>query len=218
MLQPRKRVDLFPYIFREWINKYPHDNVFMHYHGAAKGDLGNDIEYIAHYYGVDNRLILTSKELSVSNPLPVERLKFVYSAANVYLQICTIEGWGLPLHEAMACKTAAIVPEYSAMQDWCKGGAYFVGVDKMPWFNPNNIDTLHTFIDVDQTVEALEFMYQNKETRDAWAQKAYDHARQPKYMWKDIGKKFHAVFEGTLNAHYTMDTELWKKLQTQLKI
>lgn len=90
--QPRKRVDLFPYIFRKWINKYPHDNVYMHYHGAVKGDLGNDIEYISHYFGVDDRLILTSRELSVTNPLPIERLKFVYSAPDVYLQICAVEG------------------------------------------------------------------------------------------------------------------------------
>lgn len=118
----------------------------------------------------------------------------------------------------MACKTPAIVPNYSAMQDWCNGGVQFVGVSDMPWFNPNNIDTEHRFIDVDQTVETLESMYQNKDARLEWGEKAYTHARQSKYMWKEIGKKFQKVFESTLAQNYTMDSELWKKLQSQLKI
>lgn len=203
---------------RKWLDKYPHDNVYMHYHGAPKGDLGNDIEYISHYYGVDSRLILTSREIGVSNPLPIERLKYVYSGADVYLHLCPQEGWGLTIHEAMACRVPVIVPYYSALQDWCNGAAYFVGVDEMPWFNPNNIDTLHKFISVDQTVEALEYMYQNKDKRAEYADLAYNHARQQKYSWREIGKQFHKVFESSLTASYAMDTELWKKLQAQLVI
>lgn len=91
MLQPRKRVDTFIYIFAKWLEKYPHDNAYMHYHGATR-DLGIDVEEWAHYLGVDNKLILTAKNLDSGVGIPVDKLKYIYSNANVYVQACANEG------------------------------------------------------------------------------------------------------------------------------
>lgn len=193
--QPRKRVDLFVYIFAEWMKKYPHENAYMHYHGAAKGDLGWDIDYLAWYYKVDNRLILTSRHLDPSAGLPLDKMRVLYSGADVYLQVCAVEGWGLPLMEAMACKVPAIVPDFSALSEWPYGAVHYVNVDPTPWHNINNIDTLHKTISVPNAVEALERLYQDTEYRKELAEKGYAHVTQGKYMWTTIAKHFAKIFK-----------------------
>ena len=216
--QARKRVDLYPYIIGEWMKQYPHDNVYFHYHGAVNNDLGWDSDYLAWRYGVDKRFIVTSRQLTAQNGLPVEKLKYVYNAADVYLQICAVEGWSLPLHEAMACKIPAIVPDYSALSDWPRGAVYYTAVDPTPWHNPSNIDTEHRFINIQSAVDALEDMYSNPVLRETYAQKAYTHATQSKYMWRNIGASFKEVFNGATNQVLRGDPELWKKLQPKISL
>ena len=204
--QPRKRVDLFVYIMAQWLEKYPHNNVFMHYHGAAKGDLGWDIDYLAWYYKIDKRLILTSKHLDPANGLPEDKMRVMYSAADVYLQVCAVEGWGLPLMEAMACKVPAIVPDFSALSEWPYGAVHYVNVDPTPRHNTNNVDTVHKTISVPNAVEALERLYQDSDYRKELAEKGYAHVTQSKYAWPTIAKHFAKVLK---EVTMTKD-EQWK--------
>lgn len=216
--QPRKRVDLFPYIFRKWLDKYPHDNVYMMYHGMPTGDLGWDIPQLAKRFNVDDRLIFSAPPHDVA-VLPEEMMKYVYAGMDVYLQICAVEGWGMPLHEAMACGVPAIVPEYSALKEWprSKGrSVQHVSVDPTPWFNPNNINTEHYFIDVNAAVEALEYLYQNPTIRDIISKEALAHATSDRFLWPNIGKQWTDVFQNIMStSQYKGDA--WKELARQIK-
>ena len=196
--QPRKRVDLYVWIMAKWLKQFPHEDVYFHYHGAPKGDLGWDIEYLAHIWGVGDRLIVTSKTLRADSGIPAEKMKYIYNAANVYLQVCANEGWSLPLHEAMACGVPCIVPEYSALAECPNGAVAYVPVDETPWMNPNNIDTMHRFINVQATVDMLERLYQDKVTRDDLGIAAHKHATQKKFLWKNIAAQFNQTFKNAL--------------------
>jgi D-inositol-3-phosphate glycosyltransferase len=199
--QMRKRVDLFVYIMLKWIKEYDHDDVYFHYHGAPKGDMGNDIEYLSDYFTKEldvpyqKRLIFTSHELSSRKHLPVEKMKIVYSGADLYFHTCAIEGFGLPIAEAMACGVPTLVPNYSALADWPKGAVRYMEVDPTPWANPQDIDTIHRFVDVNDAIQQLEMLYQQKTLRDELGKRAYDHMTHERFDWKYIGSQFDQLFK-----------------------
>jgi glycosyltransferase involved in cell wall biosynthesis len=219
--QIRKRVDTFIYIFAKWLEKYPHDNCFMHYHGATK-DLGIDVEQWAHYLGVDTKLILTAKNLDPGTGIPLDKMKYIYNAADVYLQTCAVEGFGMPLHEAMRCKVAAIVPDYSALSDWPSfqktvDSVAYVPVHPDPWLNQNGINTIHKMINAEAAIEMLETLYQNKERRNELAENGYNVASDARYMWTNIGMKFHEIFTQACKPQFVAPqqiksiTPVWRK-------
>ena len=193
--QPRKRVDLAIFTMAEWMKKYNRKDVYFHYHGSAK-DLGWGVEQLAHYYGIGDRFILTAKNLDPSIGIPIDKLKYVYNSADVFFQACAVGGWELVLMEAMACKIPCIVPEYSALSEWPRGGVHYIPIDRRaPWHNPQMINTVHYFYQVDAAVEALEYLYQNKTYRNELAQKGYDIVTSKEFSWKTIAMKFHALFQ-----------------------
>jgi glycosyltransferase involved in cell wall biosynthesis len=199
--QPRKRVDLFIYTMLKWIKTYNRNDVYFHYHGAPKGDKGNDIEHVTDYFTTElqvpyeKRLILTSHNLTARKTLPEDRLKYIYNGADVYFHACAVEGFGLPIAEAMACGVATLVPKYSALQDWPNGAVEYINVDETPYANPNDIDTIHKFISVNHAVERLERLYQDTAYRNGLATKAYEHMQQPRFHWSFIGSQFNARFK-----------------------
>ena len=88
--QPRKRIDLAIRYFAEWAKDKP-DNVRFYYHGALK-DVGIDIPQLMQYYGMDDRLIITSTGLTSSLGIPQERLKYMYSTHDVHISTSAGEG------------------------------------------------------------------------------------------------------------------------------
>jgi glycosyltransferase involved in cell wall biosynthesis len=199
--QPRKRIDLFIYIMLKWIKEYDHDDVYFHYHGAPSKDMGWDVNYLTDYFTKElqvpysKRLILTSQTLSSRNQLPVEKMKIVYSGADLYFHTCAVEGFALPVAEAMACGLPTLVPNYSALADWPNGAVRYMKVDSTPWANPNDIDTIHRFVDVNDAIQQLEMLYQQKALRDELGNRAYDHMAQERFDWKHIGSQFDQLFK-----------------------
>lgn len=196
--QPRKRVDLFIYTMAEWIKKYNRTDVYFHYHGAAR-DVGWNIGQLAYYYGVGDRLILTAENLNPAIGIPIEKLKFIYNSADVYFHASAVGGWELTLHEAMACKIPSIVPEYSALSEWPRGGVHYIPVNRRaPWHNTGMLNTTHFFYDVDAAVDALEVLYQNKKYRGDLAQRGFEIATKEEFRWDKIAKRFETIFKDVL--------------------
>jgi glycosyltransferase involved in cell wall biosynthesis len=209
---PRKRVDLAIFTIAEWIKKYNRKDVFFHYHGATK-DVGYNVEQLAHYYGIGDRLVLTSKNLDPSVGIPLDKLKYLYNAADVYFHACANGGWELPIAEAMSCKVPCIVPEYSALSEWPRGGVHYIPVDRRaPWHNPQNVNTTHYFYHVDPAIEALEYCYQNPSYRKELAQKGYDIITKKEFLWKTIVGQFQELFQSAKPTLKVLrGKQIWKK-------
>lgn len=189
------------------------------YHGMPNGDLGWDIPQIAKRYGVDDRLIFSAPPHDVA-VLPEEMMKYVYAGMDVYLQICAVEGWGMPLHEAMACGIPAIVPDYSALKEWPRNddntSVLYVPVNTTPWFNPNNINTEHYFIDVHAAVEALERLYQKESMRASMGVVGQGHATSNRFLWPTIKKQWVDIVKNVMStSQYKGDA--WKELARQIQ-
>jgi D-inositol-3-phosphate glycosyltransferase len=62
-----------------------------------------------------SKLILTSPHYSVDNCLPIEQLNQVYNAADIGINTCIGEGWGLVNSEHGATGVAQVVPDHTSL-------------------------------------------------------------------------------------------------------
>lgn len=197
--QIRKRIDLAVYYFAEWVKRYNlPDTVKLYYHGALM-DEGWDIGQLAHYNGMQDRLVLSHKNLNPAHGFPLEAMKLVYSLADVHVSTCQGEGWGLTAMESMACGIPQIVPNYSALGEWCrddKGSPVveYTDISPIPFFNTKGLNTRGGIPDMESTINALHKLYQDKKYRDDLGAKGYRLVTQPRFEWRTIARTFENVF------------------------
>jgi glycosyltransferase involved in cell wall biosynthesis len=200
--QPRKKVDVFIYTINEWLRKYPHNNVYFYYHGALAAPGGLDVVQFIDYLDNENKRLGYTFSLSDRFRTTGERgiiqkqhMRYIYQAADLYFHACAVEGWGMPLHEAMATGIPSVAPEYSALAEWPKGGVEYVPVTITPDAVASQVNTLHKTLDIPAAVEILERLYQDEVARKTLAVKGYQIATQDKYQWPVITNQFYRLFE-----------------------
>jgi glycosyltransferase involved in cell wall biosynthesis len=189
--QPRKRLDLTMEYFAEWVRDKP-DTVRLYLHCAMK-DIGWDLLDLADYYGIDDRLIITSLEITAMNGVPRHIMPLVYNSFDVQLSTTAGEGWGLGNMEGMACGIPQIVPEWSALAEWPRPAVHYVPCTTIQT-HPGGINTIGGLPDKWATLEALEYLYQHETVRRELRTKSIELVRQPRFEWATIARQFHTVF------------------------
>jgi glycosyltransferase involved in cell wall biosynthesis len=199
--QIRKRIDLAFYYFAQWVHSTNKpESVKLHYHGGMK-DSGWDLLQLAESFGISKRLIISHPDINSQQGIPLELMPYFYAPADVGLSTTMGEGWGLTTHERMAMRIPMIVPEYSALGEWAKGGVHYTRVSDIPYFNIGSVNTKGGVPDMQSTVDALEALYVDKDYRDHIAQKGYELATQSKFSWRTIALQFNDVFNAAINTN-----------------
>lgn len=118
--QPRKRIDLTIKGFIKFAKDKPDARLWLNM--GAK-DMGWEcvplFKRVARDEGYDatGKLILTSPHFSTHNCLPVEQLNKVYNAADIGVNTCLGEGWGLVNTEHAATGTPQVVPDHTSLKE-----------------------------------------------------------------------------------------------------
>lgn len=76
--------------FAEWAKDKP-ANVKLYYHGASH-DIGWNIEQMADFFEIQDRLILTSNDMTVSAGVPIDVLNSIYNTFDVHMTTPLGEG------------------------------------------------------------------------------------------------------------------------------
>jgi D-inositol-3-phosphate glycosyltransferase len=193
--QPRKRLDLFFYIFAEFVKRHNlPKNVRVYYHGALR-DYGIDIIQWCKYLGIEDRLAISRPDLTPSTGLTDEQMNMVYNCADVFFTTTAAEGWGLPIAEAMSVGVPCVLPAHSALNEWPDGNALMVDCYPFPSLTDRGLNTIHHIIDVDKAVDALYLLYTNHELRKEIGDKAEKYIRRAKFDWTVIADHFKAVIK-----------------------
>lgn len=199
--QPRKRWDLMVKYFAEWVHSKNIDNATLYMHAAPTGDPdGIDMQQLARYYGLFNkpgRLVLMEPPTWVG--LEESAMCDTYNCFDVYASTTQGEGFGLTTLEAMACGVPCIVPDWSALGDWAKRGAWLVPCKTTAIGKPY-VNVIGGIPDEGQFVTALHALYSNAEARRRNAQAALECASQEQFSWPNIGQRWLEVLETTLTA------------------
>jgi glycosyltransferase involved in cell wall biosynthesis len=193
--QPRKRLDMFFYIFAEWVRRYDiPDTVRCYYHGALQ-DYGIDIIQWCDYLGIKDRLAISRPDLTPDNGLTDEQMNMVYNCADVFFTTTAAEGWGLPIAEAMAVGVPCIIPNHSALAEWPDGNALYTECYPFPSLTDRGLNTIHHLTEVESAIQALHKLYTDSQFRKELGDASYKHMQNPKFNWERIAKQFMEIIK-----------------------
>ena len=195
--QPRKRIDLTIRGFMEFAQRVAPRPVVLYLHMGTK-DMGWQTELlfarIREECGARNAIIAQAKRFKDLPTVSIEDLRAVYSAADVNINTCDSEGWGLIAFESAACRVPQIQPSHSACGELWRDHGYLMPV-KM-WLDDPATGMPRGLIDPVALGEQLAMLAQDSDIRQKLADDAYAYATDPRFSWDAIATQF----EGMLSS------------------
>lgn len=192
--QPRKRIDITIKGFALFAENKP-DNVKLHLHMGVD-DAGWNVIQLARRHKIDKRLILTTGGSNIPS-VPDSQLNDIYNASVVGINTSIAEGWGLVSFEHAATGAAQIVPNHSACKELWQGAALML--EPVMSLTTEQILTEGKYVSPDGVAQALELLYQDPDLLMGMSKAAHENALDPRYQWDAIARRWHELFQNTLN-------------------
>lgn len=186
--QPRKRLDLTVDYFAEWIRENEIDDAWLCLH-CARADEGWDLERLARYHGIADRVVFTEGEGLIGS-VPKDQLNLIYQALDLQVSTTSGEGWGLTTMEGMSYGVPQIVPDWSALGEWP------LGVEQIPCSTRLAhpvVNTIGAIPDRAPFIAAMDQMYRQPKRRLSAGKAAQDWVGQPQFRWDTIASQFNTV-------------------------
>jgi D-inositol-3-phosphate glycosyltransferase len=197
--QPRKRIDLTVKGFIEFAKDKPDARLWLNM--GAK-DMGWEIiplfKRVARDAGYDpaGKLILTSPHFSTHNCLPIEKLNKVYNSADIGINTCIGEGWGLVNTEHAAAGVAQVVPDHTSLKEI---------FNDIPRIDCNGSETDRNYglerllPDPSSLAEILTSYYEDRNALTAASNWCYERIHEKQFTWSVITKKMLRIVEEVLD-------------------
>ena len=188
--QPRKRLDLSIEYFAKWVKEYSvPENVYLYLH-CSQSDIGWDLPQLAHYWGIDHRLVVPGREVTSMTGLREDVMKYVYGSFDLQISTTAGEGWGLSTIEGMACRIPQLAPDFAALGEWARGAAALVPCDHLIATSGSR-NTIAATPARDTFVQALDELYESPGMRARLAEEGYRRARERRFNWDTVADQFH---------------------------
>ena len=196
--QFRKRMDITIAAFAKFAVDKPDTQLYLH---MGKKDQGWDIMHLfdremkKNKLDANGRIILTADVEGPPN-VEVDMLNTIYNAADVGINTCKGEGWGLVSFEHAACKVAQVVPNHTSCKEIFEGYG--------PLINCDHIDVDTNFgrempcPSTDHLLEILNGLYEDRKKCEAVAELCYTRVLDKQFAWNTIAAQFAGVFEDAL--------------------
>ena len=194
--QSRKRIDVTMKGFALFAQEKP-PTVKLYLHMGTR-DLGWDIIELATRLGIDDRLLLTSRNEKLAWESE-ETQNLIYNACDVGINTSNGEGWGLVSFEHAATGACQLVPNHSGCGELWQGNAEMME----PTYSITNTSLMSEDQNLtEQTVaDALEKVYLDPKYRRELAQKAYRFVTQDQFRWKTIGERWRCYLDKIQRTH-----------------
>lgn len=189
--QYRKRFDLLMKAFSIFAKDKPNAKLYLH---TSMKDVGFDIQELISQLKIVGKVYAT-KELRPDKGVSVRDLNIIYNTFDVNALISLGDGFGLPVAESMATGCAQLVSDHSCLRELVDGHGGMT-VKTAAWLlNSAGINTWGGVSDVDDIVDKLEILYQNRELRIKLSEDAYKFITQEKFTWDYAANEFQNVFK-----------------------
>jgi glycosyltransferase involved in cell wall biosynthesis len=196
--QFRKRIDLTISAFAKFAVNRPDAKLYLH---MGQKDQGWDIMPLfareMNRQGLDpNGRIIMSTPTNGGPNVPVDLLNTIYNCADVGINTCKGEGWGLVNFEHAACRVAQVVPDHTSCKE------IFDGYGKLIRNLHADVDTNFGRImpcpDDNHLAQILGELYQDRAELDRVAQACYERVTDPCFNWDTVSSDFVEVFTEVL--------------------
>ena len=218
--QFRKRIDITIAAFAKFARDKPDTQLYLH---MGKKDQGWDIMHLfdremkRNKLDPNGRIILTA---DVDGPPSVEldMLNTIYNAADVGVNTCKGEGWGLVSFEQAACKVAQVVPGHTSCKEIFEGYGQLIRCDHID--TDTNFGREMPCPSTDHLVEILNDLYNNPKKLEATAELCYERVLDKQFTWEVIGSQFAGIFEDVVKGvdHSVKKVSPAKKTRKKRKI
>lgn len=191
--QPRKRLDLTLEGFALFAADKPADVRLLLHSGTI--DLGSSTEALAHELGILDRLL----RIRHQRDHPViddEQLNLVYSAAQVGVNTCTSEGWGLIAFEHAAAGAAQVLPDHSACGELWSGAADLLPATPLV-VQAGKVEGGE--VEADDLAAALERLHSDPQHLAEQSSLARERARLPELQWDSVARRFDGLLRAVLD-------------------
>jgi D-inositol-3-phosphate glycosyltransferase len=197
--QPRKRIDLTIKAFIKFALDKPDARLWLN---MGKKDMGWDLvplfKRVSRDMGYDSasKLILTSPSFSTDNCLPIEQLNQVYNSADIGINTCIGEGWGLVNTEHAATGVAQLVPDHTSFKE------IFHDVPRIPiesWEVDRNYGLDRGQPSPDKTAELLTQYYEDRELLASVGKLCYERIHETELSWPFVISKMQAIVKRLLD-------------------
>ena len=218
--QFRKRIDITISAFAKFAVDKPNTKLYLH---MGKKDQGWDVmqlferEMKRNKLDANNRIILTS-DCDGPPSVELETLNTIYNAADVGINTCKGEGWGLVSFEQAACKIAQVVPGHTSCKEIFEGYGQLIRCDHID--TDTNYGREMPCPSTEHLVEILNDLYKNPKKLEATAELCYERVLEKQFTWETIGSQFAGVFEDTIKGvdHSIKKVSPKKKIRKKRKI
>lgn len=197
--QFRKRIDITIDAFADFAVDKPDAHLYLH---MGTKDQGWDVMSVfareMQKRGLDpnGRIIMTA---NTPNPpsVSVEMLETIYQAADVGVNTCKGEGWGLVNFEHAACRVAQVVPDHTSCKEIFQDYGRLIRCDHV------DVDTNYArempCPSSTHLTEILNELYEDRNQLDVVAEACYQRATDEIFSWDTIASQFNEVFQEALN-------------------
>lgn len=196
--QFRKRLDITISAFAKFAVGRPDAKLYLH---MGMKDQGWDIMPLfareMNRQGLDpnNRIIMTTPN-PMPPAVPVDLLETIYQVADVGVNTCKGEGWGLVNFEHAACRVAQVVPDHTSCKEIFDG--YGLLIRSLHADVDTNFGRIMPCPDDNHLAEQLGKLYDDRKLLDEVAQKCFDRVTDVAFHWETIASQFDEVFQETL--------------------
>lgn len=198
--QPRKRIDITIKAFAEFAVGRPDALLYLH---MGTKDMGYPalplFKKEMERYGIEagGRLILTSGDCPTLPNVPVEQLNVIYNTADVGINTCIAEGWGLVNIEQAACAVPQIVPNHTSCKEIFEGYGDLIPIEHIEsdkdFGRDMHVPSAHAL------AELLGRYYADRSLRESKGLSCYQRVTQTQFQWDDVAQRFVEVIDEVLN-------------------
>lgn len=196
--QFRKRIDITISAFAKFAVDKPDAKLYLH---MGQKDQGWDVMPLFHRemtrQGLDpNGRIIMTAPTPHGPSVPVDLLNVIYNVADVGVNTCKGEGWGLVNFEHAACRVAQVVPDHTSCKEIFDGTGTLIrnlhaDVD-------TNFGRIMPCPDDNHLAEILTELYEDRDKLDQVAQACYDRVTDSCFNWDTVASDFDDVFTEVL--------------------
>jgi glycosyltransferase involved in cell wall biosynthesis len=137
--QPRKNYERNLKAFSVFAKDKPEALLWLH---AAPVDHGYNLVQLAHYFGIQDKVVFTTQN-TVDRGLSEGELNLVVNMWDVHFLPTQGEGFGIPILETMAAGVPQVVSDYTSHVEFAKKAGLMIPLDPVDDFvtgNPHMID------------------------------------------------------------------------------
>ena len=211
--QPRKRWDICIMSYVKFIKNHLEDNIKLMISTSLKG--GWDLVDIMHSECRKNGITFEQLKrhlIIIQNPQQVtdREINVMYNVADIGINTCDGEGFGLCNFEQAGIGIPQIVPKVGGFLDFMQKSYCVMVSPQWSYYTDHSRDFVSgeaEVCSVDDFVEAMEFYYKNKKLVTKYGEKSRSVILE-KYAWKDKAKQFYDIVMDFTKDHKIEESKM----------